>query len=109
MKPKLKIIILTFIGTTAFWCLVIVGIFWWAEHFPSTSVSFIDDAQSRGFYSMMRVCNGQSQSVTFTVAEIFTNMPAAATSDVVLLERQVPPSGEFWIGVREKTRESKRP
>ena len=106
MKTKLKTIIVTFLATTAFWCLVIVGTFWLGSR-QNTGVSFIQDAQQRGFIGIISARNPEAQAVTFTVEELRTNSTRADTSQVVLLERQVPPSGEFWVGIR-KTKIEKR-
>ena len=102
MKSKLKIIIITFLATTAFWCLAVVGFFWWASSDQSTGVTFMEDARKRGFVAVMKTRNAETQPVTFTVEEVCTNATGMDTSDtsrVVLLERQLPPSGEFSIGI----------
>jgi hypothetical protein len=104
---KIKIIILTFAATTAFWCLAIAGFFWWLTTRPSVTTSVWMDAQKFGYYSMMQATNDQSQAVTFVVSEIRTNLPLTATSEVILLERRLPPSGELWIGMKEKNTETK--
>jgi len=98
---KLKVIIVTFVATTAFWCLVIAGFFWWARTRPSVTFTIWNDAQKFGYYSMMQASNGESKAVTFSVAELRTNLPMTATSQVILLERRLPPSGELWIGMKQ--------
>lgn len=105
MKAKLKIIAATFIGTTAFWCLAIVGVFWCLP--DNSGMSFIEDAQRRGFSALMSARNTESQPVTFTVAESRTNAITADASQVVLLERELPPAGELWIGIRKTKTELK--
>ena len=97
MKPRIKTIILTFIATTVFWCLVVASTFWLFGH--KSGVSLVEDATSRGFVAMMSARNFESQPVTFTVSELHANTTSANEGQVVLLERQVPPSGEFWIGI----------
>ena len=97
MKSKLKIIIATFLATTAFWCLLI----FWLGQSRQSGISFIDDARQRGFVGMMSARNVESQSVIFTVEELRTNMTRTDTSRVVLLQRLLPPSGEFWVGIRK--------
>ena len=106
VKIKLKIIIITFLATTVFWCLVIVGVFWLGPR-QNSGVSIIQDAQQRGFVGMMSARNPDSQPVTFTVEELRTNVTRADTSQVILLERQVPPSGEFWVGIRKAKTEKR--
>jgi hypothetical protein len=106
MKTKLKIIIVTFVATTVFWCLVVVGLFWLGSE-QSSGVSFIEDARGRGFVAMMRAANEESQPVTFVVEELRTNATGAAASKAVLLERELTPSGEFWVGIRKTKAESK--
>ena len=104
---KLKVIIVTFVATTAFWCLVIAGFFWWATTRPSVTTTIWNDAQKFGYYSMMRASNGESRAATFIVAEISTNLPMTATSQVILLERRIPPSGELWIGMKQTNTQTK--
>jgi hypothetical protein len=106
MKTKLKIILVTFVATTVFWCLVAVGFFWFASE-QSSGVSFIEDAHRRGFVAMMRAANSESQPVTFVVEELRTNAMSAAASHVVLLERKLKPSGEFWVGIRKTKTETR--
>jgi len=98
-KTKLKTIAATFVATTVFWCFAILGVFWWLSH--ENGDDFIEDAQKRGFYEMMMARNTESQPVTFTVAELPTNTASADTPQLVLLERQVPPAGELWIGIKK--------
>ncbi len=105
MKSKLKIIGATFVGTSAFWCLAIVGFSWFLPN--NSGISFIEDAQRRGFSAVMSARNTESQPVTFAVAELRTNAVSAGTSQVVLLERQLPPAGELWIGIRKTKNEPK--
>ena len=105
MKTKLKTIVITFIATTVFWCSVIVGCFWLLP--KSTGVSFIEVAQRRGFVGMMSARNAESQPVTFTVEELRTNTASADASPIVLLERQLPPAGEFWIGIKKTKTQAK--
>jgi hypothetical protein len=105
MKPKLKIIAVTFVATTLFWCLAILGFFWCLPE--RGGVNFIDDAQRRGFYAMMSARNTESQPVTFTVAELVTDTTSADTPRPVLLERQLPPAGELWIGIKKSKTGSK--
>jgi len=107
MKSRLKIIIVTSVATTAFWCLLLVGLFWWASDSQTAGVSFIEDAAKHGYFNMMRAWNDGKQSATFTVAEIRTNATGTNTSQVVLLERQLPPSGEFWIAIKKEEPPSK--
>ena len=106
MKTKLKIVIVTFIATTVFWCLVAVGLFWFASE-RGSGVNFIEDAHRRGFVAMLRAANVESQPVTFVVEELRTNAASAAASQVVLLERELTPSGEFWVGIRKRKTETK--
>ncbi len=106
MKAKLKIIAVTFVVTTVFWCLVIIGFLWLPSE--DSGVSFIEDAARRGFVNMMSARNTESKSVTFTVAELPPNATNADSPQTVLLERQLPPSGEFWIGIKKTKTEGKR-
>jgi hypothetical protein len=106
MKTKLKIIIVTFVATTVFWCLVVVGFFWFASE-QSSGVSFIEDAHRRGFVVMMRAANEESQPVTFVVEELSTNATIAVALPVILLEWELTPSGEFWVGIRKTKTEPK--
>jgi hypothetical protein len=99
MKTKLTIIAVTFLATTLFWCLAIGGFFWCLP--DKGGVSFIGDAQQRGFSTMMSARNTESHPVTFTVVEVGTNTASADAPQAVLLERQLPPAGELWIGVRK--------
>ena len=108
MKTKLKIILVTFATTTVFWCLVVVGFFWFASE-QSSGVSFIEDAHRRGFIVRMRAANAESQPVTFVVEELRTNATRATASPVVLLERELTPSGEFWVGIRKTKTEIRSP
>jgi hypothetical protein len=99
VKTKLTIIAVTFLATTAFWCLAIICFFWCCS--DKGAVSFIEDAQGKGFSTMMSARNTESQQVTFTVVELGTNAGSARGPQTVLLERQLPPAGELWIGVRK--------
>ena len=58
--------------------LVVVGFFWLAEQ--SSGVSFVEDAQRRGFVAMMRAVNAESQPVTFVVEELRTNATSGTAS-----------------------------
>jgi hypothetical protein len=107
MKSRLKIIIVTFVATTAFWCLVIVGLFWWASLVETAGVSPIQDAANYGYFNVMRAWNDGKRSVKFTVAEFRTNAPGTNASEVVLLERQLPPSGDLWVGIKKEEPQSK--
>lgn len=102
MKTKIKTIILTFLATTVFWSLVIAGITWFSVN--KSGASFVDNAAHRGFVCMMSAKNGDSQSVTYTVEELSTN---TAKAGAVLLERKLPPTGEFWIGIKKSKTEKK--
>jgi hypothetical protein len=99
MKSKLKIIIVTSVATTAFWCLFVVGLFWWASFSQTAGANFIEDAANHGC-NVMRAWNDGKKSVKFTVSEIL-NATNTNFSQVVLLERQVPPSGDLWIGIKK--------
>ena len=99
MKTKLIIIGLTFLGTTLFWCLVIVCTFWFLG--DKSGVSFVEDARQKGYCAMMAAWNDEPRPVTFTVAELPTNA-ISVTPEVVLLERQLPPAGKFWVGIKKK-------
>ncbi|HTA29952.1 MAG TPA: hypothetical protein VK731_05685 [Candidatus Cybelea sp.] len=101
MKSRLKIIIVTFVATTTFWCLVIVGLFWWSSHSGTAAANSVEDSASRGYLSLMRAWNDGKQPVKFTVEEFRTNTPGSNSSPVVLLERQLPPSGDLWIGIKK--------
>lgn len=107
MKSKLKIVVVTFLATTVFWGLFLVGLFWWGTHGHGTEVSWIDDAVSHGYLNLMRVWNDETQPVTFTVAEIRTNTTGTNTLEAILLERQLQPSGEFWVGIKKNKSQSK--
>jgi len=99
MKTKVKIIIVTFLATTAFWCLAVVAFFWLPPR--KSGVDVVEDARQRGFIAVLRAWNTESRPVTFRVEELYTNKPGATDSQVVLLERQVPPSSEFRVGIRK--------
>ena len=107
MKSKLKIIILAFLGTTAFWCLLIVGFFWWVSADGKSGVSFISEAAQQGYSTLLRAWNDDKKPVIFTVVEVNTNATGTNNSVAVLLERSLPPSGEFWIGIKKKESPSK--
>src|SRR5688572_27931185 len=104
MKAKLKIILLTFVATTIFWCLVVVGFLFWVSSVPGPGDNFVADAHRRGFFSMMGTTNSGSQPMSFVIEELRANTNAPK---VVLLERQVPPAGEFWVGIRRVNPETK--
>jgi len=106
MKTKRKIIIVTFVVTTVFWCLVVVGFFWFASE-QSSDVSLIEDAHRRGFVGIMRAANQESRPVTYVVEELRTNATSAAASQVVLLERELTPSEVLWVGIRKTKPETK--
>ena len=99
MKSKLKTIIITFVATTLFWCLVVVCTIWLFR--DNSGVSFTEDAMGRGFVAIMSARNTEPQAVTFTVAELRTNTASANAQETVLLERQLPPAEEFWIGIKK--------
>ena len=105
MNTKIKTIILTFLATTIFWCLAIVCAF--SLGAPKPHTTFIQDAVSRGFRTMFSARNTESQPLTFTIVELRTNTPSANEPEIVLLERQLPPRGEFWIGIKETKTENK--
>jgi hypothetical protein len=107
MKSTLKIIAISFVATTAFWCLLIVGLLAWCSFPRRTGVDFIEDAQTRGYFGMMSVWNHENHPVTFSVTEVRTNSAATNAPELVLFERQLPPSAEFWIGVRKTEPASK--
>ena len=98
MKGKLKIIAATFIATTVFWCLAIVGIYFCLGH--KLNVGFIH-YDTEGFADMIRAQNTESRPVMFTVAEMPTNGLSSAKPIAVLLERELPPHDEFWIGIKQ--------
>ena len=98
MKTKLKVIALTFAATTVFWCLAIAGFLWLAP--GSTDRCIHLEAADRGFLTVMSARNIESQPVTFTVAEFQTNAASTDLLQNVLLERQLPPSGELWVGIK---------
>src|SRR2546429_1363352 len=97
---KLKIVIITFLSTTAFWCAAIVGVFWLGAR-EVTSVGVIEDPQRKGFMGIIWARNTETRPVTFTVEELRTNFTLADTSRGILIERQLPPSGEFWVAIRK--------
>ena len=99
MKTKLKIIIVTFLATTAFWCLVAFALFWLPP--PKSGVDVLEGARQRGFIAVLSARNSESQPVTFTFEELYTNKPNATDAQVVLLERQLPPSSKLRIGIRK--------
>jgi hypothetical protein len=105
MKAKLKISVATFVATTGFWGLAIFVFFWCLP--DRSDVNFIEDAQRRGFYAMMSARNSESQPMSFTVAELRTNATSADTPQAILLERQLPPAGELWIGIKKAKMENK--
>jgi len=107
MKSRLKLIIVTFVATTAFWCLVIVGLFWWGSLNETAGVNFVEDSATRGYLSLMRAWNDGKQPVKFTVEEFRTNAPGMKGSEVVLLERQLPPSGDLWVGIKKEEPQGK--
>jgi flagellar basal body-associated protein FliL len=107
MKTKLKIIIVSSLATTVFWCLVVVVALVWFGSEQTSGVSLIEDARKRGFVAMMRAANVESQPVTFVVEELRTNATGAAASQAVLLERELTPSAEFWVGIRKTKTEIK--
>jgi hypothetical protein len=102
---KFKIIILTFVATTIFWALAVIGYLWLASE--NSGVSFVEDAHRRGFLVMMRAANEESQPVTFVVEELHTNAVTADAGRTVLLERQLPPTGEFWVGIKKTKTDTK--
>ena len=100
MRTKLALILVTSVATTLFWFLAIVGVAWLAPG-GSGGTSFVADACRRGWVAMMRAWNDEPRPVTFIVAELDTNAVGTNVSDVVLLRRELPPSGEFWIGIKK--------
>ncbi|HEX5220674.1 MAG TPA: hypothetical protein VFZ59_13970 [Verrucomicrobiae bacterium] len=99
MKAKLKTIVLTFIATTAFWCLLIGCVFWFfAER---SALTFAETAPLRGYVAMFSTWNTNSQPVTFTVGELRTNAASEEDAQVILFERRVPPSGHLLFGIKK--------
>ena len=103
MKARLKAIFITFLATTLFWCLVIVGFFWFFSR-KSGAVSIVDDARQKGFVAMMYATSTESQPLTLTVEDMRTNI---SSTGAVLLDRKLPPSGDFLIGIKEGNAEKK--
>ena len=99
MKGKLKIIAASFVGTTAFWCLAIVVTFLCLGQ--ETNVDVIHNGVTQGFSDLIAARNTESQPVTFTVEELPTNRLSSDTPKVVLMERELPPQGVFWIGIKQ--------
>lgn len=99
MKTKVRIIIVTFVATTVFWCLAIVGFIWSSTR--NAGVDVVEDARQRGFVAIVKASNTESRQVTFSVEELRDGKPSADGSQVVLLERQLPPSGEFWVAIKK--------
>jgi hypothetical protein len=99
MKGKLKIIAATFVATTAFWCLAIVIIV--MSFGQETNVDVIHYAATQGFSDLIAARNTEPQPVTFTVTELPTNQLSSDTPKLVLLERELPPQGVFWIGIKQ--------
>jgi hypothetical protein len=99
MNMRFKIILLTFLGTTGFWFVTIIGLFWLLPR--NTEVSFSDDSRHKGFCALLTARNTDAQPVTFTVAELQTNAVNASRPEAVLLERQLPPSGELRVGIKK--------
>ena len=105
MKGKLKIIAATFVATTTFWCLAIVGIVLCFGQ--KTHVGFTHNDVTQGFSDLIAARNTESQPVTFTVAELPTNGLNSDTPKLVLLQRELPPQGVFWIGIKQTKSGSK--
>src|SRR5467141_2493788 len=91
--------IVTFTATTAFWCLAIVAFVCLSQR--NAGVDLGADARQRGFIAMLRALNTESQPVTFVVEELRGNKTSTNTSQVVLLERQLPPAGELCVGIKK--------
>jgi hypothetical protein len=78
-------------ATTAFWCLAIIVIvlcFGKESNVGSLTEGFSD-------------LNTESQPVTFMVAEMPTNGFSSYKPEIVLLERELPPQGMFWIDIKQ--------
>jgi hypothetical protein len=104
MKTKLLVIILTFVGTTLFWCLVVFCTF----HFfgREMDVSFAGGPNQWGYSAIVTPRNRESNPVKFTVVEMLTNEISAHTPEIVLLEREVPPAGGVVDRCQKETHRS---
>ena len=98
MKSLLKTILVTFLATTAFWILAILGFLWVSS--DNSGVAFVEDARQSGFIAMLRATNTETHPVTFSIEELHTTL-SATESAVILLERHLPPSGELWVGIKK--------
>src|SRR4030095_16827147 len=86
MKSNLKIITITFVATTAFWCLAIVG-FFWCRASSDAGTDAITQLRKLGYrYNYLLVeQNQQDRSSALVVDAIYTNLTDAAVSQVELL------------------------
>jgi hypothetical protein len=101
VKSKLKTIIVTFIATTAFWCLVIVGFVWFSC--PSqSSTDYTMQLRRLGFHYVVFDQNREGHDTTFVVEALQTNAIGSQISRAELLRTSLMPSQTIMLGLRRE-------
>lgn len=96
MKPKLKIIAATALGTTVFWAGLIGLLFLSGRKLDRIEAEFLDGESGLGmFYGT----NTKTQNVVLVVEELPMN--TNGTGRLELLRREVAPHEALRIGIRE--------
>jgi hypothetical protein len=96
MKSKLKLIVITAVGTTVFWLVAVVLVFLFAPKLNHIDAKFYADPGSLGIFCGT---NTKTQTVTVIVEELPTQ--PGATQAVELVRRDLAPKEHLRVGVRE--------
>ena len=103
MKSKLKTILFTFVATTAFWCLAVIG-FLWLSCPGQSSTDRLTQLRRIGFHYIVCEQNHEGRDTTLIVEALQTNSTSPEISRAELLRTNLMPSQTIMLGVRkEKT------
>lgn len=101
MKSKLKTILLTFVATTAFWCLVVIGFVWLSCPGPP-GTNDITRLRRFGFHYVVCEQNHEGRDTTFIVEALQTNSTSPEISRAELLRTNLMPSQTIMLGLRRE-------
>jgi hypothetical protein len=100
VKPKLKLIVITAVTTTAAWTIVFAGLFWWFARSPDDAERLLSEFHKKaGAIGGIGIPNNHSKPTTVVIEELRTN--SETIDRVELTQRQLQPHTSILIGVRE--------
>ena len=106
VKAKLKLIVLTAIGTTLGWVAVIAAFFWWGSHTRSASDRvYMEFLQEPGSMGIVEMRNPKTQDVLIAIEQFPTG--TNATGRAQLSRQHLSAGGSVRIGVREISKDGK--